>query len=92
MFIAILCIIIQKLFTQVVQVYVEWTNTSLPTPNRQLVAFDRVSTTTDDVTEVTLTFPTETLNVWDDNDDVFVLLTGNVQVYLKILKSMTTDN
>lgn len=53
----------------------EWTNTSLSTPVRQLAAFDRISTSTSVETQVTLTFPTTTLNVWDDEDG-YTLLTG----------------
>ena len=60
---------------QVVQVYVEWMNRSLPTPVRQLVAFERISIDAGDTEKLTLLFPTNTLNVWDDEDG-YVLLTG----------------
>lgn len=66
---------------QVVQVYVSW-NTTLSSPNIQLVQFERV--TIQKGMEVSLLFVIKprSLSLWLDNDEGFVVPKGTINLYV----------
>lgn len=71
---------------QVVQVYVSWSNVSLPTPKRQLVAFERVFIRKGNGVTVSFKVSLEQLAVWRDYPPGFVNLKGKPPV-LGIVRS-----
>jgi beta-glucosidase len=67
---------------EVAQVYVGRLPTSVPTPPRQLAAFERVELGAGQRTRVTLTIPRRSLSYWDSDARRWVTPTGRVAVYV----------
>jgi len=53
--------------TQVVQVYLEWTNATIPVPKIQLVSFRRVQIKAGEHRVVDLEVSADRMAVWEDN-------------------------
>jgi hypothetical protein len=68
---------------QVVQVYVEWTNKSLPSPQRQLVGFERVFIPVGQGVTAHFDVSLEQIAVWNDHPPSFVTLQGAINNYDK---------
>jgi beta-glucosidase len=66
---------------EVVQVYVEWMNKSLPSPNRQLVAFDRFFVPSQTGITAHFELPLERFAVWNDSPPGYVTLLGDYMLY-----------
>lgn len=61
---------------QVIQVYLEWTNQSLPSPQRQLIGFERVFIPVGQGVTSHYDVTLEQISVWDDRSSSFVTLKG----------------
>ena len=66
---------------QVVQVYLEWTNATIPVPKLQLVAYQRVLVNVGQLQVVDLTIDPERMSVWDDQHG-WTYIKGNDIEYL----------
>jgi len=66
---------------EVVQVYVEWMNTSLPSPIRQLIAFDRYFIPVGQGITAHFLIPLDRLSVWNDAPPGYVTLRGDYLLY-----------
>ena len=65
---------------QVVQVYVSWTNKTVPVPKLQLVGFSRQRIEVGDTKSLTFTIKPEQLQVWMDDKTGWCHLTGALNV------------
>ncbi|KAK7100470.1 uncharacterized protein [Littorina saxatilis] len=65
---------------EVVQVYIDWRNSSLPAPKLQLVWFDRVTTGPGQVVTVNFTVKSSTMALWMDNQ--WTVPTGAYGLYV----------
>ena len=59
------------------QIYVEWTNKSLPSPRRQLVGFERVFIPVGEGVTSHFDVTLEQIAVWNDQPPSFVTLPGS---------------
>ncbi|XP_067675775.1 uncharacterized protein [Haliotis asinina] len=65
---------------EVVQVYISWDNASVPVPQRQLVAFERVTIAANALQVVTMTVSAESMAVWVDNTG-WVIESGYIRLF-----------
>ena len=63
-------------FSQVVQVYMSFTNTSVPIPERQLVGFSRESLAKGEDRSVSFDISGEQMSVWMSDSTGWGILTG----------------
>jgi Fibronectin type III-like domain len=70
------------MYIQVIQVYVEWTNKSLPAPHRQLVGFERVFIPVGQGVTAHFEVTLEQIAVWNDQPPSFVTLRGTKNTLL----------
>ena len=62
---------------QVIQVYVTWMNKTLPSPNIQLIAFNRYFVLRGETVVGSFKVPLGRLAVWNDSPAGFTILKGN---------------
>jgi beta-glucosidase len=66
---------------EVIQVYVTWMNKTLPSPNIQLIAFNRYFVLRGETVVGSFKVPLGRLAVWNDSPAGFNILKGEYQVY-----------
>ncbi|XP_067676794.1 uncharacterized protein [Haliotis asinina] len=66
---------------EVVQVYISWDNASVPVPQRQLVAFERVTIAANAFQVVNITVSAESMAVWVDNSG-WVIEPGYIRLFV----------
>ena len=68
---------------QVVQIYMQWDNTSLPSPKLQLVGFKRVFVPASQKVTVDFTVTGQQMELWFDNISAFNVVPGKKKIHLK---------
>jgi hypothetical protein len=76
-------------YVQVVQVYVTWPHTSLPTPKIQLVAFGRYFIGAGRGVSCEFRVSLEQLAVWDDTTSSYTTVQGTLLLCLCIFREIS---